>query len=214
MERAGARLPGAFRHALSDLALASCAPLDIVPAFAHPCREGENAMALKEAVGRVHIPMPRAEAWNKLRDLTLADNYVPGVTAIRIDTESREGVGASRTVFMQNGSEMQETVEEWDEGHGFLIRLHKGDKPAIPIFKRFYFRYRIEDDGAGTAFLPAMVYETRFGPIGWLMGRLIHKGFEGALGDIGLAMREHYVTGNKVGPERLKELKAAAKAAG
>ena len=169
-------------------------------------------MALKEAVGRVHVPMPRAQAWEKLRDMTLADNYVPGVKAVRMDTAQREGVGASRTVFMENGTEMQETVEEWTDGHGFLIRLHKGDKVAMPIFKRFYFRYRIDDakneDGSeGTVFLPAMIYETRFGPIGALLGLAIHKAFLGAVHDIGLAMREYYMTGNKVTPERLKQLK-------
>jgi hypothetical protein len=170
-------------------------------------------MALKEAVGRVHIAMPRTEVWEKLRDLTLAHNYVPGVKAVRIDTAQREGVGASRTVTMENGSEMQETVEEWTEGHGFLIRLHKGDKPAMPIFRRFYFRYRIDDDGDGTVFSPAMIYETRFGPIGALLGVLIHKAFLGAVHDIGLAMRAYYLNGEKVTPEQLKELKANAKQA-
>lgn len=166
-------------------------------------------MALKEAVAHVHVAMPRAEAWEKLRDISLADNYVPGVKAIRIDTEQREGVGASRTVFMENGSEMQETVEEWTDGHGFLIRLHKGDKVAVPIFKQFYFRYRIDDDGEGTVFSPAMLYETRFGPIGALLGLAIQKAFGKAVRDIGLAMREYYLTGQKVTPERLKQLKAA-----
>ena len=172
-------------------------------------------MALKEAVGRVHIPMPRAQVWEKLRDLSLAHNYVPGVTAVRIDTAQREGVGTSRTVTMKNGSEMQETVEEWTEGHGFLIRLHKGDKPAMPIFSRFNFRYRIDDDeaGEGTVFSPAMLYETRFGPLGALLGKLIHKGFLGAVNDIGLAMREYYLTGEKVGPGRLKQLKESENAA-
>ncbi len=166
-------------------------------------------MALKEAAGRVHIAMPRAQVWEKLRDLSLAHNYVPGVTAITIDTAQREGVGASRTVTMENGSAMQETVEEWNDGYGFLIRLHKGDKPAMPIFRRFYFRYAIEDDGEGTAFKPAMVYETRFGPLGALLGALIHKSFARAVHDIGLAMREYYQTGQRVTPERLKELKQA-----
>lgn len=168
-------------------------------------------MALKEAVGRVHIALPREQAWEKLRDLTLAHNYVPGVKAIRIDTVQREGVGASRTVTMENGSEMQETVEEWTDGHGFLIRLHKGDKVAMPIFKRFYFRYRIDDDTDGTVFSPAMIYETRFGPIGALLGKVIHKAFLAAVNDIGLAMREYYMTGEKVTPERLKQLKAGAR---
>ncbi|MBM3594894.1 MAG: hypothetical protein FJX31_03660, partial [Alphaproteobacteria bacterium] len=89
-------------------------------------RARETRMALKEAVGRVHIHMPREQVWEKLRDLSLAHNYVPGVTAVRIDTTQREGVGTSRTVTIKNGSQLQETVEEWTDGHGFLIRLHKG----------------------------------------------------------------------------------------
>ena len=56
-------------------------------------------------------------------------------------------------------------------------------------------------------FSPAMIYETRFGPIGALLGLAIHKAFLGAVHDIGLAMREYYMTGNKVTPERLKQLK-------
>lgn len=166
-------------------------------------------MALREATGRVRIDLPRAEVWDRLRDLSLAHNYVPGVAAIRIDTASREGVGASRTVIMDNGSEMQETVEEWNEGYGFLIRLHRDDKPAMPIFSRFYFRYRIDDDGDGTLFEPALVYETRFGPLGRLLGKLIHSRLAASAQDVGLAMKDYYETGQPVSPERLQELKKA-----
>ncbi|MCB2049100.1 MAG: SRPBCC family protein [Novosphingobium sp.] len=164
-------------------------------------------MALKEAVGRAHIDMPRAEVWDKLRDISVADKYVPGVKAIRVDTARREGVGASRTVFMDNGQEMQETVEEWTDGHGFVIRVHKGDKPAIPIFKQFKFRYQIDDDGVGTMLSPTMIYEMRFGPIGALLSPVIGKAFAKAAADIALAMREYYLTGTRVTPERLKELR-------
>ena len=168
-------------------------------------------MALREAAGRVHIDLPRAEAWERLRDLSLAHNYVPGVAAIRIDTERREGVGASRTVTMDNGREMQETVVEWDEGHGFLLRLHRGDKPAMPIFSRFYFRYRLDDEdgGEGTVIAPALIYETRFGLLGTLLGKLIHAPLSASAQDIGLAMKDFYETGRPVTHERLKQLKRA-----
>lgn len=152
-------------------------------------------MALRKAAGSVHIAMPPAEVWEKLRDLTLADQYVRDVTGCHIDTEQREGVGTSRTVTLANGDTMQETVEEWDEGHGFLLRLHKGDKPAMPIFSRFYFRYAIKDDGEGTRFHPALLYQTRFGPIGWLIGKLAHKRMEQSAQDVGERMKRFYETG-------------------
>jgi len=168
-------------------------------------------MALKEAAGSTAINVPKAQIWDGLRDLSLAHDYVPGVAAVRMDTAQREGVGASRTVIMQDGSEMQETVEEWTEGAGFLIRLHKGDKPAMPIFKRFYFRYLIEADGDdATVFRPALLYETRFGPLGALLGKLAHKTMQQSAQDVGIAMKEYYETGKPVSAERFKELKAAA----
>ena len=168
-------------------------------------------MTLKEAEGSVRIDLPREQVWDQLCDLSLAHNYVPGVAATRIDTQQREGVGASRTVIMNNGSEMQETVEEWDEGRSFLLRLHRGDKPAMPIFKRFYFRYAIEDDGHGTLSRPALLYETRFGLLGWMLGKLAHRQMQKSAQDVGIAMKDFYETGNRVTPERLKELKNAKK---
>lgn len=166
-------------------------------------------MALTEAAGSIRIDLPRAQVWDKLRDLSEAANYVPNVKAVRIDTAQREGVGASRTVFMANGTDMQETVEQWDEGSGFLIRLHKGDKPSMPIFRRFWFRYAIEDDGAGTLFRPALIYETRFGPLGWLLGKLIHGSLRSGAQDVGIAMKDYYESGRPVTSERFRELKKA-----
>ena len=173
-------------------------------------------MDLIEDAGNVVINMPRDQVWEKLRDLSLAHNYVQSVKDTRIDTDKREGVGASRTVFLNDGSEMQETVEEWSDGGGFLIRLHKGDKPAVPIFSRFYFRYAIEDapgsEGAKTMFRPALLYKTRFGPLGWLLGKLAHSKMAGSAQDVGIAMKEYYETGQPVSSERFKQLKSAAEA--
>ena len=86
----------------------------------------------REVSEQIVIDLPRSEAWEKLRDISLAHNYVPGIAKTEIITEQTEGVGASRYVYRNPRSWIQETVEEWDEGSGFLIRLHKGDKPAPP----------------------------------------------------------------------------------
>jgi hypothetical protein len=170
-------------------------------------------MALKEAGGSVVIEVPREQAWEKLRDLSKAHHYVQSVKDTRIDTERHEDVGASRTVFLKDGTDMQETVEEWNEGKGFLIKLHKGDDPAMPIFSQFYFRYAIDDApgraGEATLFTPALVYQTRFGPLGWLLGKLIHKKMAGSALDVGIAMKDYYETGEPVTSARFKQLKRA-----
>ena len=52
---------------------------------------------------RFRIDVSRARAWKLLRNLELADRYVPGVSDCTITSEQREGVGASRA-SRQEGS--------------------------------------------------------------------------------------------------------------
>ena len=116
--------------------------------------------------------LPRAKVWEGLRDLTRAPRYVPNLTGVEILTEQTEGVGASRRVFQKNGKPLDETVEEWEDGYGFKLRLHNGDKPPAP-FPEAWFDYRIADapDG-GTFFRPALIYGVPAGIFGKLMNAL------------------------------------------
>jgi hypothetical protein len=100
----------------------------------------------QEVSTSIVIDIPREQAWEKLRDISLPHNYVPGIVKTEIVSDDAEGVGASRYVYRNARSYIQETVEEWNEGQGFLIRLHKGDKPAPP-FRSAWFRYQLDDQG-------------------------------------------------------------------
>ena len=42
----------------------------------------------REVTAQVVIDLPRAEAWDKLRDLSLAHNYVPGIVKTEIVSDS------------------------------------------------------------------------------------------------------------------------------
>ena len=79
------------------------------------------------------IPLPLDVCWQKLRDLTRARDYVPGLRDSVIRTERKEGVGASRVVSHAQFGDMDETVIAWDEGVGLTVRLHQGDRPARPF---------------------------------------------------------------------------------
>lgn len=164
-----------------------------------------------KVTSEILIDMPRAQAWEKLRDLSLPHNYVPGVRDTKITTEIREGVGASRKVFMKSDTVgMDETVIEWTDGEGFLIRLHKGDKPAMALFSEMYFRYALEDAGEHTRFKASLICATRFGLFGRILDILVlRSAFRKNLDNICLAIKEFYETGNPVGPQRLKELQRA-----
>jgi uncharacterized membrane protein len=122
---------------------------------------------------KVLVNLPRETVWEGLRDLSRAPFYVPNLTATEFTTAKHTGVGASRRVFQTNGKPLDETVESWDEGYGFLLKLHNGDKAPAP-FKKAWFDYRIADAPDGkTYFLPSLIYELPWGPIGALLNLLI-----------------------------------------
>lgn len=161
----------------------------------------------EEVSTEVIINIPREQAWRKLRDISVAHLYVPGIVKTEIVSEAREGVGASRYVYRNARSYIQETVEEWHEGEGFRIRLHKGDKPAPP-FREAWFQYHLEDHGNDqTAFTASMSYELPWGGFGrWLGKRL--KGFVGGtIADVALSMKLYYESGEPTTPAALKAAK-------
>jgi len=159
---------------------------------------------------RAPIPLPLDVCWDKLRDLTRAANYVPGLTACVVTTDVREGVGASRRVTSRQFGDMDETVTVWNEGQGFTIRLHKGDRPATP-FKEATFRYALEPADTGCEIVTTMTYELGFGPLGALLDALILRRISKSnVRNVALSLAEHYITDAPVPPERLRELVRSA----
>jgi hypothetical protein len=154
------------------------------------------------------IDLPLNEAWAKLRDISLAHNYVPGIVKTEIVSEQAEGVGASRYVYRNEKSYIQETVEEWQEGKGFLIHLHRGDKPAPP-FKDAWFRYALADGGNGqTQLTTSLNYELPWGSLGAWLGRKMARFVEATINDVALSMKLYYETGTPTTAAALKAYKA------
>ena len=126
---------------------------------------------MSEAVAKTVIDISRDQAWKKLSDLSLAHNYVPGIVKTEITTDKKQGVDTSRKVYQGPNKWMQETVTDWNEGYGFSIRLHKGDKD-VP-FKNAFFHYPIDDAGPDkTALTMIMNYDP---PLGWLGKPLVDQ---------------------------------------
>jgi len=151
--------------------------------------------AVKTVSHQLYIDLPPEAVWNKMRDLTLATYYVPGVKETWLTTDQREGVGASRKVRMQNGDVMDETVVEWTEGRGFVVRLHKEGKPALPLFQECSFRYEIEPAGNRTLFKPAMHFETKPGIFSGLLGAIASIPMRMMVRKVGVAMKQFYEAG-------------------
>lgn len=165
----------------------------------------------QEAATQVLIDMPRAAAWDKLKDISLAHNYVPGIVKTEIVSEQTTGVGASRYVYRNKHSYIQETVIEWNEGRGFLIRLHKGDKPAPP-FKNATFRYELEEKGTDqTLFTASLTFEMPWGGVGTWLEKKMAKAVGATITDVATSMKLYYETGKPTTKAVLKAYKAAIK---
>lgn len=159
------------------------------------------------ATSNVMCNISAEKAWDKMRDISKAHEYVPGLSGTKITTTKTEGVGASRRVYGKHGA-MDETVTEWKDGKGFTIRLHKGDKPAMP-FKEAHFTYRIDAiDSKRCKLTTTMVYEMPWGGLGRLLnsllfGRIVRQNIR----DVVLCLKQYYESGKAVTESDLKKLR-------
>ena len=148
------------------------------------------------------VELPREQVWQRLRDLSIAHHYVPGLTGTRIMTAQTEGIGTSRQVFQRGMGALDETVIEWNEGYGFVLRLHKGER-SLPPFKQARFVYAIADAGPGrTWFRPAMTYELPWGWFGQLLDRaLLQRISRRTLNQVAASFKQYYETGVPSNPQ-------------
>jgi len=131
----------------------------------------EDRSGLDSASTRVDLALSPEATWRRLSDLTLAHRYVPGIIRTTMTTAETRGVGASRKVYRSESDAMDETVVEWQEGRGLVLRLHYGDGgPPLP-FERAWFRYWIEGgDDRHTELTLSLDYAMRWGVFGKVLG--------------------------------------------
>ena len=167
--------------------------------------------------GAAAVPLPLEACWQKLRDLTRAKHYVPGLSDCVVTTAATEGVGASRIVTHKQFGAMNETVVVWDEGRGITLRLHRGEKPARP-FAEALFRYEFRParagpglaagSAAGCEIHTALSYRLPLGPVGRLLDRLfLGRLFQQNVVDAAVCLAEYYRTDRPVPDTDLPRLR-------
>jgi hypothetical protein len=137
-------------------------------------------------------------AWAKLRDLSLAPHYVPGLTGCRFHPGATQGVGASRRVLRKGGQYLDESVVQWREGTGFVLRLHKGDNDSPFPFREASFSYALQPEGNVTRITLQMSYSLRGGR---LFERLLAKAFNKVVRQIAENLKAYYETGRTQNPD-------------
>ena len=111
-------------------------------------------------------------AWERLKDLTLAPAYVPGVRSMEFLTDLKEGIGTQRRVYPQG---IDEKVISWIPGKEVLLELTKKGRETFFPFKKAVFRYSLSQTGE-TFMKLSLEYEPMLDSFGYLLfGGIIRK---------------------------------------
>lgn len=151
--------------------------------------------------------LPVEQAWSLLSDFSIPHNYVPGITRTEIVSAQSKGVGAHRRVYSDEDSYLEETIVEWREGEGFVIKLHEGEQPMKP-FQMAEFSYAIGSAGSSeTRIELAMRIEMPWGGLGETLGNwVILPIMEGELVQVAAGMKYFYETGKPATDEDRERL--------
>lgn len=149
-----------------------------------------------QACHNILLDLPLSRAWDKLQDLSLAAHYVPGLTACVLHPGPQTGPGASRRVLQKNGQWLDETVLQWHEEQGFVIRLHRAQKgPPLP-FKQACFVYSLAAEGNATRLTTCLLYQPAGGVLGTLFDRwMLRRALNTAVAKIARNLKIYYETG-------------------
>jgi hypothetical protein len=139
-------------------------------------------------------------SWARLRDLSLAPHYVPGLTGCQFHPGATEGLGASRRVLRKGGQYLDETVMQWHEGTGFVLHLHQGDNDSPFPFRQATFSYALQAEGDATRITLAMNYSLRGGT---LIEFFLGKAFNKVVRQIAENLKAYYETGRTQNPHRV-----------
>jgi hypothetical protein len=111
------------------------------------------------------------KVWALLGDLEVVQRYNPTVRAASIEGERRSGVGAMRSCELVPSGRIVERVTHWEDGRAVGLEVAESDWPIH--FMRWVTR--IEPDGDGTRITQELEYKVKFGPVGWLLDRLVMR---------------------------------------
>lgn len=161
---------------------------------------------------QILIDLPLSSSWKKMKDISLAHNYIPNVRKIEIVSANSEGVGASRRAYLEKHNQIiNEKVIAWEEGSGFTLRLDKNGKRASGWFNELHFRYYIEAADHKTLFKPAILYQPRWNFLPQLQKKLYSCVLGKKLKVICESMKSYYETGEPTSKKKLKEIRRRLK---
>ena len=109
--------------------------------------------------------------WALLSDLEAVALYNPTVRHASVVGQQRSGVGAERSCDLAPKGRVVERVTHWEEGRALGLEVAESDWPI------HYMRWTTRVDAArtGSVITQSLEYSVKFGPLGWILDRLMMK---------------------------------------
>jgi hypothetical protein len=119
-----------------------------------------------------HIAAPRDDVWAHLADFGGIMRFNPNVTKSYSTSANNTGHGASRTCELTfPGATVDERIAEWNEGESMVVEIYGGEK--LPPIENVQVLIAVAGDDESSIVTATMSYDTKYGPIGWVMDKLI-----------------------------------------
>lgn len=111
-----------------------------------------------------------AQVWAVMGQFMHIDAFAPQVVRAEALTVGEDQVGSKRRCHFENGQSVVETVTEWDAGRGYQVAL--SEMESMPM-SQANATLRIEQVGNRARVVWRFAGKMKYGPLGWLMGRVM-----------------------------------------
>jgi ribosome-associated toxin RatA of RatAB toxin-antitoxin module len=110
--------------------------------------------------------------WNVLDDFGTVHKYHPGVKTSSIIGDKQTGMGAKRVCNFYDGSSLKETIIKYTPNQGYSFRLSDFSLPLKSATSHFQLEPLDKDKSLLSV---EIEFEPKFGPLGWLMAKLLMR---------------------------------------
>lgn len=110
--------------------------------------------------------------WSVLDDFGGVFKYNPAVETSNIQGNKTTGLGAKRICNFYDGTSLKETIINYEPNQAYSFRLSDF---ALPL-KEATSHFRVTPlSSGGSQLLIILEFAPKFGPLGWLMGKLMMR---------------------------------------
>ena len=119
----------------------------------------------------IDIAATPEQIWDVLADLDRLHEYDPVVTRSTIVGEQHAGLGAQRRCDARQGRYFVEAVTEWEQPNRLQFTIIDCNLPTRDLTHT----YTLDATPSGTRVSQVMRYDTRFGPLGAMLNKVMIK---------------------------------------